>query len=319
MLVWVLFTVFILALIAIDLGLFHREASVLTTRQAMRFTAFWVFLGLSFTAFIYLLYQGSDFGTDLHPRTAAVYYLTGYLLELSLSLDNVFVIALIFNYFKVPELHRHRLLFWGILGALVFRITLILLGVWLLERFDWLFYIFGVFLLYSAVKMLRSDEDVEPSRNAVVLFFKRFFPVTKQYYEGKFFVRRRHLLAATPLFIALIVIETTDILFAFDSIPAILSVTTDPFLVFSSNAFAILGLRSLYFVLAALMDTFSYLRYALAGILFFIGLKMLAHNFLHLPEWFSLVVIAALLLGGILFSVWKDGQLGLEQKEEQPS
>lgn len=305
MFVWIAFTLFILVLIAIDLGILNRDAKVLSTRQALRFTGLWVLLGVGFSAVIYYLYDQEIIANELSGKRAAVFYLTGYLLELSLSLDNVFVIALIFNYFQVPNQYRHRLLFWGILGALIFRIILIVLGVWLLERFDWLFYLFGAFLIYSASQMLKGDEEVAPERNRLVLFFKRFFPITKQYYDGQFFVRRRNVLAATPLFVALLVIETTDILFAFDSIPAILSITTDSFLVFSSNAFAILGLRSLYFVLAALLERFGYLRYALAAILVFIGLKMLTHDLVHLPEGVSLVVIAGFLLAGILVSIYR--------------
>lgn len=304
MLLWGIFITVILLLLALDLGVFNRESHVPTTGEALRWTSLWASLGLGFSLVVYYLY-GHDMGDRaLAAGDATLKYLSGYLVELSLSMDNVFVMALIFRYFKIPTQYQHRVLFWGILGALVFRGVMIFLGVWLLERFQWMMYLFGALLLYSAYKMLSGTGDVDPNKNPVINSLRRLFPVTK-YMEGeRFFVRRRHILAATPLFVALLMVETTDILFAFDSIPAILAITTDPFLVFSSNVFAILGLRSLYFVLAAMMDRFEYLHYSLSAILFFVAGKMLLHDLWHPAEWVSLAVIFVFLAGGVLYSLY---------------
>lgn len=303
MLLWIIFLAFILLLIGIDLGVLNRKSHVPSTREALGWTALWTTIGLSFSIAVYYLYTRGIVESDLDGKTALINYLTGYLVELSLSMDNVFVIALIFSYFKVPQMYQHRVLFWGILGALVFRAIMIFLGVWLLEQFEWMFYLFGLLLLYSAYKMLTTNEEIHPTQNPVIIFLKRLFPITKHYDGNNFFVRRRHIVAATPLFVALVMVETTDIIFAFDSIPAILGITTDPFLVFSSNVFAILGLRSLYFVLASMINRFGYLRYSLAAILFFVAAKMLVHDFFKAPEWLSLGVIVLLLGGGIGFSL----------------
>ncbi len=303
MTVWVVFIIFVLILIGIDLGVLNRREHVPSTKEAFGWTAMWATIGLSFSLVILYLYSNGIIESEELPRKAMIDYLTGYLVELSLSMDNVFVIALIFNYFRVPQIYQHRVLFWGILGALVFRLVMIVLGVWLLGRFEWMFYLFGLLLLYSAWKMLKTSEDIHPSKNPIILFLKRLFPITKHYDGNHFFVRRRHILAATPLFVALVMVETTDIVFAFDSIPAILGITQEPFLVFSSNVFAVLGLRSLYFVLASMLDRFGYLRYSLAAILFFVGVKMLLHGIWEPVEWLSLVVIALLLGLGIAVSL----------------
>ena len=303
MLLWGGFLALIFFFLALDLGVFHREDQKVSTKEAFAWTSVWVTLSLAFSGVVYWLYE-NGVANNVENRSsyqAMLDYLTGYLIELSLSMDNIFVIAVIFTYFQIPKEYQHRVLFWGILGAIVFRALMIVLGIVLIRQFSWMTFVFGLILLYSAYKMLRSgDHEVDPRRNPVVQFIKRYFPVTKNYDGHRFFVRRRHIVAATPLFIALVVVETTDILFAIDSIPAILAITTDPFLVFSSNIFAILGLRSLYFVLASMLDRFHLLKYSLVFILAFVGVKMLL---LHYPEWVSLGVIALALEGGVLASL----------------
>ena len=316
MIVWIAFILFVIAALAFDLGVLNKEPHVVSTREAFRWTSIWVSLALLFSIFIYFGYEyhwlglGETIGHDIGGAKAAITYLTGYIIEESLSMDNIFVIAVIFGYFKIPQKYQHRVLFWGILGALVFRGLLIGVGAYLVEHFHFILYIFGAILLWTAYKMIKGgDEDIHPEENPVVLFLRKYLPVTKRMKGEQFFVRRfGKIVAMTPLFVALIVVETTDIMFAFDSIPAIFAITTDPFLVFTSNIFAILGLRSLYFVLASLLDKFEYLKYSLASILAFVGLKMLLMEPLdiHLPEWTSLVVVIVLLLGGILISLKKN-------------
>ena len=313
MLLWSIFIIFILLLLALDLGVFNRDNHVPSTREALRWTSLWAAVGISFAAVVYYLYENHMGTRDLTGGDAVLKYLSGYLVELSLSMDNVFVMALIFKYFKIPQQFQHRVLFWGILGALIFRGIMIFAGVWLLEQFQWMMYIFGAILIYSAYKMLTSEEEIDPNRNPIIKYAKKLFPVSNLIEDESFFVRRKHIVAATPLFIALLMVETTDVLFAFDSIPAILAITTDPFLVFSSNVFAILGLRSLYFVLASMMDRFEYMKYSLAIILFFVAAKMLLHEFWHPAEWLSLVVIFVLLAGGVIVSLYQT------RKEERVS
>lgn len=300
---WIGFFVFVSLLLFLDLFVLNKEDHVPRTREALKWTSMWAALGLGFSGFIYLAYTNGWVESALAPRQAVISYLTGYLVELSLSMDNVFVIAMIFAYFKVPAIYQHRVLFWGILGAVFFRLVMILAGVMLLERFDWMFYVFGLLLLYSAWKMLDDGDDIEPANNPVIGFVKRFVPVTKDYHGPHFWINRGGIRAATPLFIALIMVETTDVIFAVDSIPAILGITTDSFLVFSSNIMAILGLRSLYFVLSAMINKFSRLKYSLSLILVFVGVKMLLHEVWHPVEWLSLVVIFGLLAGGIAISL----------------
>lgn len=301
--VWIGFLVFVAILLFLDLFVLNRKDHVPSTREALRLTGMWTSIAIAFSGVIYLLYERGLVDSDLDGRGAIINYLTGYLVELSLSMDNVFVIALIFAYFRVPPMYQHRVLFWGILGAVFFRMAMILAGVWLLERFDWMFYAFGLLLLYSAIKMLRQSEDVHPSENPIIKLLKRFVPITNDYHGNHFWIKKAGLTAATPLFVALMMVETTDIVFAVDSIPAILAITTDSFLVFSSNIMAILGLRSLYFVLAAMIDRFAYLKYSLAGILFFVGIKMMVHEIWHPAEWVSLAVIFVFLAGGIAISL----------------
>lgn len=300
---WIVFIGFILFLLAVDLGILNKELHVPTTQEALKWTSLWASLGLSFSLVVYYLYAHHMGDREIAAGTAAITYLSGYLVELSLSMDNVFVMALIFKYFRVPLIYQHRILFWGILGALFFRLVMIFLGVWLLEQFQWMMYVFGAILIYSAYQMVYGDEDVDPNKNPLIRYARKLFPVTTNIQGEAFFIRKMGKLIATPLFIALIMIETTDIVFAFDSIPAILAITTDPFLVFSSNVFAILGLRSLYFVLASMMDRFEYLKYSLAFILVFVAAKMMLHTVWHPAEWVSLAVIFLSLLGGVWYSL----------------
>ncbi len=321
--IWIGFFLFVALLLFLDLFVLNKEDHVPKTREALKWTALWTTIGLSFAGFIYLAYQNDWLESSLTGREAVINYLTGYLVELSLSMDNVFVIAVIFGYFKVPPKYQHRVLFWGILGAVFFRLLMILAGVYLLEKFDWMFYAFGALLLYSAYKMVGQAEDIHPSENPIIQFIRRVIPVTADYHGHDFFFKRRGVRAATPLFIALVMVETTDVIFAVDSIPAILGITTDSFLVFSSNILAILGLRSLYFVLSSMISKFAYLKYSLALILVFVGVKMLLHEVWHPEDWVSLVVIFGLLAGGTLYSLLRKappeeivaGQEVLERKE----
>ena len=309
-LVWGGFLALFLTLLFLDLSVLHREAAVLSVKQALFWTFVWVSVAFSFTFVVYGLYEqhwfgfaggiGVDGGKD-----AVVQFVTGYLLEWSLSVDNIFVIALIFAYLKIPTLYQYRVLFWGIVGAIVLRGLMIAAGTTLLAHFDWMFYVFGAILLVSALRMLR-DDDEEPDFGASfpARLVRRFVPVTDEIDRARFFVRKAGHLYATPLFVALIMVELTDVVFAVDSIPAILAVTRDPFLVFTSNAFAILGLRSLYFAVAGLMAMFRYLRYSLVLILAFVGVKMLLVSRFHVPNLVSLAIIVGTLAGGIVASLW---------------
>jgi len=308
--VWGGFLVLFLALLVFDLSVLHREARELSVRQALTGTGVWICIALSFTSIIYGLYEyrwlnfepgpGVDDGLD-----AVVQFITGYLLEWSLSVDNIFVIALIFGYLKIPTKFQYRVLFWGIVGAIVLRGMMIAAGTTLLHRFDWMFYVFGAILLLSALRMLRADEDAHDIGNSLpARLVRRLIPVTPTIDRSRFFERIDGKLFATPLFVALVMVELTDVVFAVDSIPAILAVTRDPFLVFTSNAFAILGLRSLYFAVAGLMSMFRYLRYSLVLILAFVGVKMLLVNYYHVPNIISLGIILLTLGAGILASMW---------------
>lgn len=301
---WIGFFIFVAVLLFLDLFVLNKEDHVPRTREALGWTSMWVTIALSFSVFIYFAYENNWVDSDMNGRNAVIKYITGYLVELSLSMDNVFVIALIFAYFQVPLKYQHRVLFWGILGAVFFRLAMILAGVYLLQQFDWMFYAFGALLLYSAYKMINQSEEVHPSENPIVRAVKRMFPVTNDYHGHDFFISRRGITFVTPLFIALMMVETTDVIFAVDSIPAILAITTDSFLVFSSNILAILGLRSLYFVLSSMINKFELLKYSLALILVFVGIKMILHDVWHPAEWVSLVVIFVLLTGGVLLSLF---------------
>lgn len=311
---WVGFIALIGLLLALDLGVFNRKAHVVSIQEALRWTTVWVSVSLLFSIFIYFAYENDwvHFASSeaYSGKKAVLTYLTGYLVEQSLSIDNVFVIAVIFTYFRIPAANQHRVLFWGILGAIIFRGLMIGIGAILIQSYGWITYVFGAILLYAAYKMLAAgDHDaVEIEHNATVRLIKRFVPVTRSFHGDHFFIKRMGVTAVTPLFVALMVVETTDIMFAFDSIPAIFAITEDPFIVFTSNIFAIMGLRSLYFVLASVLDKFKYLRYSLVFILAFVGLKMIALHWIHLPEWLSLVVIIGALAAGILPSVWMDSR-----------
>jgi len=306
MLVWIIFISFILVFLALDLGIFNRKAHIISAKEALTWTSIWVCLSILFSGVIYYLYANNliDNPTSITPKTALIKYITGYLIELSLSVDNIFVIAVIFNAFRIPRIFQHRVLFWGILGAIVFRALMILFGVMLIQRVSWMIYVFGAFLIFTAIKMLVShDKEYDPSKSIINRMFRKVFPLTATVENEHFFVRHNHVLMATPLFLVLLIIEATDVLFALDSIPAILAITADPFLVFSSNIFAILGLRSMYFLLSDMIERFSYIRYSLVAILIYVGIKMILSHHVEIPEWLSLSVIAISLGLGVLFSL----------------
>jgi tellurite resistance protein TerC len=298
---WIVFNAAILLLLFLDLAVVNRSYRVIPFKQALLMSAFWIGLALAFAAFVHQ-WMGA---------TKSLEFLTGYLLEEALSVDNLFVFILLFAYFKVPPEEEKTVLFWGIIGALIMRGIFIAAGVALVQRFHWILYAFGVFLIWTGFQLMRQGEkQQDPSRNIVLKFSRRFLPLTETYEHKKFFVRREGRVMATPLFVVLLVVETTDILFATDSIPAILAITRDPFIVYTSNVFAILGLRSLYFALSGLMKLFHYLNYGLSVVLMFIGVKMLLPEKYHVPTWAALVVIAGVLGVSVLLSVLfpkKDG------------
>lgn len=303
---WIGFNIFVLAMLALDLGVFHRKSHTVSAREALTWSIVWITLSLVFNAVIYFFWDRMVPGSSYTNQEAALAFLTGYLIEKSLSVDNIFVFILIFTFFGVPGKYQHRVLFWGILGALLMRGALIAVGAALLERFHWIIYVFGAFLIFTGIRMvLKHDENVEPDKNPVVKFFRRFMPVTENFEEDKFFVRRAGRLMATPLFLILLVVESTDLVFAVDSIPAIFAVTQDPFIVYTSNVCAILGLRALYFLLADVMDKFEYLKYGLAAVLTFVGIKMVIVEFYKIPIGLSLGVVAGILTISILASLWK--------------
>lgn len=281
-------------MLIIDLVVFHKKDQEEGIKEALIWTGVWIAMALVFGVGVYY-FMGS--------QTALDYY-TGYLIEKSLSVDNIFVFLLVFSYFKVPAKYQHKVLFWGIFGALVMRLLFIFTGVALLERFHWIIYIFGAFLVFTGIKLaFEKDKEVHPNRNPVLILVRRFIPTIKDYYGSQFFVRRMGKLVATPLFIVLIVIETTDLVFALDSIPAILAITRDEFIVYSSNAFAILGLRALYFAVSGIMRLFHYLHYGLSLILIFVGVKMLIEEFYHIPTPYALGFVAASLTISIVASI----------------
>ena len=311
-LVWGGFIVLFLALLFLDLAVLHRESEELSVPQALFWTAVWICVAACFSFVIYGLYEHQWFGfvpDDDGPARGAdavLQYVTGYLLEWSLSVDNIFVMAVIFNFLRIPAAFQYRVLFWGIVGAIVLRGMMIGAGTALLDAFDWMFYVFGATLIVSALRMLREDDQETPrdlSNSFPARLLRRFVPVTDEIHGSKFLVRLGGRMHATPLLLALVMVELTDVVFAVDSIPAILAVTQDPFLVFTSNAFAILGLRSLYFAVAGLMALFRYLKYSLVLILAFVGVKMLLVSFYHVPNLVSLGIIVATLAGGVLASL----------------
>ena len=294
---WVGFNLFVLAMLALDLGVFHRKSHVVSFREAMGWTVAWVTLAALFNIGIWH-FAGAD---------KALEFTTGYVIEYSLSVDNIFVFALLFSYFAVPPIYQHRVLFWGILGALVLRAMMIVAGTVLITKFAWIIYVFGAFLIITGIKMIvKKEEEIHPERNPVVKWFKRLMPVTSDYRGDKFFVRENGVRMATPLFVVLLLVEISDVIFAVDSIPAIFAVTKDPFIVYTSNVFAILGLRSLYFALAGVLDKFHYLKIGLGIVLTFVGVKMLlGHTAWKIDTVVSLGVIIAVLAGSIVMSlVW---------------
>jgi tellurite resistance protein TerC len=293
---WTVFNLFVVAMLALDLGVLNRRSHRVGFREALAWSGAWIALAAAFAVLVLFW----------HGRDQALQFVTGYVIELSLSVDNLFIFLVIFRYFNVPDEHQHKVLFWGILGALLMRGVFILAGVGLIRRFSWITYAFGALLVYSGLKLLRQGEmEIHPEKNFVLRLFRRVFPVTKDYVGGQFFTRRDgDRLYATPLLVALLVVETTDILFAVDSIPAVLAITLNAFIVYTSNVFAILGLRSMYFALAGMMDRLDYLHYGLSVVLIIIGLKMLGSHYVYIPTEWALTIVLFVLLASILASLW---------------
>jgi len=293
LLFWILFNLFVLSMLALDLGFLHRPGHAVKFREALVWSVVWVGLACVFAVLVYFW----------HGHAPAVEFVTGYVIELSLSVDNLFIFLLIFRYFRVSPDHQHKVLFWGILGALLMRGVFIVVGIGLIRKFHWITYIFGALLVYSGIKLFRqSDDGIEPENNPVLRLFRRWVPVTEDY-EGDKFVVRRMGLYATPLLVVLVVVETTDLLFATDSIPAVLAITLKPFIVYTSNVFAVLGLRSMYFVLAGMMEVFHYLHYGLAVVLILIGGKMMASDYFQISTGVALGVVGGVLLVSVLASL----------------
>ncbi|MGB8886715.1 MAG: TerC family protein [Candidatus Korobacteraceae bacterium] len=301
---WVAFNVFVLLMLALDLGVCHRTKHEVHLREAIAWTLVWMSLAGLFAVFIYF-FGHTLVGNHARPNSQlSLEFVTGYLIEQSLSVDNLFVFLLIFRYFAVPREFQHEVLFWGVLGALVMRAIFIAAGVSLLNRFHWIVYVFGAILIYSGIKLLRQHgAEIHPESNPLLRLFRKLFRVTRDYEGGSFFVRRGALRYATPLALVLIVVETTDLLFAVDSIPAVLAVTREPFIVYTSNVFAIMGLRSLYFALAGMIEAFQFLHYGLSVILILIGLKMLVSHYLEIPIGVALATVVGVLLISIVASL----------------
>lgn len=294
LLFWVLFNLFVIALLALDLGVLNRRPHAIGFREAIAWSAGWIALALAFAGLVFFW----------HGRAQSLQFVTAYVIEVSLSVDNLFIFLVIFRYFKVPDEHQHKVLFWGVLGALVMRGIFIAAGVSLIERFEWIIYAFGALLVYSGLKLLRHDDaQIHPEKNPVLRLFQRALPVTDEYEGGKFFTRRNRELYATPLLIVLLVVETSDILIAVDSVPAVLAITRNAFIVYTSNVLAILGLRSMYFALAGMMDRFHYLHYGLSVVLIFIGLKMIASHYVDVPTEWALGIVLAVLATSVVVSL----------------
>lgn len=296
---WIGFTIFVFAMLALDLGVFNRKEHAITSREALGWTIAWITLALLFGAGVWI-WDGHQQGME---------FLTGYLIEKSLSIDNLFVFLVTFQFFKVAPEHQHRVLFWGVLGALLMRALFIFLGSALINNFHWIMYVFGAFLVITGFRLaFKKDDDIHPEHNPVLKLFRRIIPAVKDYREGHFFVKENGRWLATPLLFVVIVIEATDVMFAVDSVPAVFAVTTDTFVVYTSNIFAILGLRSLYFLLASYLNRFAYLNYGLAGVLVFVGIKMLIVDWYKVPIPLSLGVITLLIGGAIAVSLLKTGR-----------
>ncbi|MBL0740708.1 TerC family protein [Chryseolinea lacunae] len=291
---WGSFSLFVVGMLALDLGVFHRKSHSVSIKEALTWTAVWIALAMLFNLFVYYYFDKEE----------AIEFFTAYVVEKSLSIDNIFVIIMIFSYFRVPDAYQHKVLFWGIFGALVMRVIFIFAGIELIHKFHWLIYVFGGFLIVTGARMIFGDDKpMNPEKNPVVKLVRKIFPVTDSFEGDKFFVKRDHKLWATPLFIVVMLIEATDLIFAVDSIPAIISISENPFIVYTSNVFAILGLRSLYFALAGIEKYFAYLKYGLATILAFVGFKMLIADFYKIPIEISLIIISFLLVISMIASV----------------
>src|ERR1043166_2952656 len=297
-LLWTVFGVLVLAMMALDLGVFHRRSHEVKFKEAALWSVLWIGLALAFAGLV----------AYCRGRRSALEFLTGYMIEESLSVDNLFVFLMIFSYFTVPTRYQHGVLFWGILGAMIFRAVFILAGVALIERFEFVIYVFGAILVISGIKMgLQKEKEIHPEKNPVLKLFRKLMPVTQEYEGGKFFVRRDGRTFATPLFLVLLVVETTDLIFAVDSIPAVLAITQDRFIVYTSNIFAIMGLRALYFALRGAIDLFHHLHYGLSAILVFVGLKMVLSEYVHIPTPVALGVVGGVLVLSIVASlIWPD-------------
>ncbi|MCO6460824.1 MAG: TerC family protein [Saprospiraceae bacterium] len=305
MALWIIFIGFIVLALAIDLGIFNKSPHEIKTKEAATWSIIWVTVALLFSGIIYLSFEHGwiDNPTHLSPTNAVMKYITGYLIELSLSVDNIFLIALVFSSFSIPKKYQHEVLFYGVLGAIVFRAIMIIFGVALINKFTWVIYVFGVFLIVTALRMLFThDKPQNPRDSKIYKWIKKVYPVSNKVYGDKFFIRKRGITFATPLFVTLIIIELTDLFFAIDSIPAILAITADPFIVFSSNILAVMGLRSMFFLIVGMLDKFTYISYSLIVILAFVGVKMLLSHHVDIPDWLSLGVIVLALAGGMLAS-----------------
>lgn len=293
---WIGFGIFVVLMLALDLGVFHRHSHEVHIREALIWCGVWLVLATIFNAGVFV-WRGTSSGLE---------FLTSYVMELSLSVDNLFVFLLLFRFFHVPVEYQHKVLFWGILGALVMRAAFIAAGISLIQHFHWIIYVFGAFLVYTGIRIaLQKEQEIHPEKNPVLKLVHRFFPTTKNYEGSRFFVKVDGRTAATPLFVVLLMVETTDLIFAVDSVPAVLAITTDPFIVYTSNVFAILGLRSMFFALAGVMKLFHFLHFGLAAVLVFVGAKMLSADIFPIPIWASLLVIASLLGSAIIASlIW---------------
>jgi tellurite resistance protein TerC len=316
---WIGFNLFVLLMLVLDLGVFHKKTHVIKMKEALAWSAVWVSLALLFNVGLYFFYTPPP---GLTQWESSLQFFTGYIIEKSLSVDNIFVFVLIFSYFKVKSEYQHKVLFWGILGALIMRAVFIFAGVALINKFAFIIYIFGAFLIFTGIKLaLEKDKEIHPERNLILRLFKKFFKVTNEYDNGKFFTVQSGRKMATPLFVVLIVVETTDLIFAADSIPAILAVTQDPFIVYSSNVFAILGLRALYFALAGLMQLFHYLHYGLAAILILVGIKMIINHYLEtnfISIELSLVLIIIILAVSVIMSIKNPVKVNTAKETSKP-
>lgn len=305
MIVWIIFIAAVVVALILDLGVFNRTPHEIKTKEATIWTIVWVICAILFSVIIYLSFKNEWIANPTHltPQKAVLKYITGYLIELSLSVDNIFIIALIFSSFAIPKKYQHEVLFYGVLGAIIFRAIMIVFGVVLITKFSWMVYVFGIFLIITALRMLFShSEQTDPHNFKIYKWIRKIYPVTRKVYDDRFFIKKGRRRFATPLFITLIIIELTDVFFAIDSIPAILAISADPFIVFSSNILAVMGLRSMFFLVTGMLDKFKYISYSLMIILAFVGIKMLISHQIEIPEWLSLGVIVISLAVGMIAS-----------------